>query len=111
MTDVSMPRERVITMADRDKVIEGLRHCSCCVPDACSDCTYDTFPPRLCVQHLTGDALELLNDTTEWNPVDPDRRGYSNVFECNECGGRVYYTYWVEECDYNFCPWCGRRTR
>ena len=98
-------------MRDIDKVIEGLRRCSCCVPDACSDCTYNTFPPRLCVQRLTGDALELLNDTTEWNPIAPDSRGRANAFECNECKRLVYFGSFVAECDYDFCPWCGRRTR
>lgn len=97
-------------MPDLAKVIKGIE-CSIGTRGVnnCLDCPYDA--EEQCSALLLRDALELLNDTTEWDPVDPDRRGYSNVFECNECGGRVYYTYWVEECDYNFCPWCGRRTR
>ena len=38
----------------------SLARCSCGVPDACSDCHYDNYPPRICVQHLTSDALALL---------------------------------------------------
>ena len=47
-------------MADREKVMWSLARCSCGVPDACSDCHYDNYPPRICVQHLTSDALALL---------------------------------------------------
>ena len=47
-------------MINREKVVEGLRICSCGVPDACSDCPYDNYPPRICVQHLTKDAFNLL---------------------------------------------------
>lgn len=47
-------------MADREKVMWSLARCSCGVPDACSDCCYDNWPPRICVQHLTNDALTLL---------------------------------------------------
>ena len=47
-------------MNDREKVMWSLARCSCGVPDACSDCYYDNYPPRICVQHLTSDALALL---------------------------------------------------
>jgi len=47
-------------MTDREKVMWSLARCSCGVPDACSDCYYDNYPPRICVQHLTSDALALL---------------------------------------------------
>ena len=47
-------------MTDREKVMWSLARCSCGVPDACSDCCYDNWPPRICVQHLTNDALTLL---------------------------------------------------
>lgn len=47
-------------MTDKEKVMWSLARCSCGVPDACSDCNYDNYPPRICVQHLTGDALALL---------------------------------------------------
>ena len=47
-------------MPDREKVMWSLARCSCGVPDACSDCCYDNWPSRICVQHLTNDALALL---------------------------------------------------
>ncbi len=43
-----------------DDIIWSLERCCCGVPDACSDCNYDNYPPRICVQHLTADALELI---------------------------------------------------
>lgn len=56
------------------------------------------------------DARELLNDTTEWNPINPDRRMTANAFECNKCKRNVYFGTYQRECDYDYCPWCGRRT-
>lgn len=53
-------RKAVSVMTDREKVMWSLARCSCGVPDACSDCCYDNWPPRICVQHLTNDALTLL---------------------------------------------------
>ena len=43
-----------------DDIIWSLERCCCGVPDACSDCNYDNYPPRICVQRLTADALELI---------------------------------------------------
>lgn len=47
-----------------DDIIWSLERCCCGVPDACSDCNYDNYPPRICVQHLTADALELIKKYT-----------------------------------------------
>lgn len=47
-------------MPDREKVMYSLERCSSSVPDACRDCGYDKWPARICVQHLTKDAMELL---------------------------------------------------
>ena len=66
-------------MPDREKVIEGLRRCSCGVPDDCSDCPYDPLPPRICVAHLTKDALELL--------TEKPKRESRAMLPC-KCGGK-----------------------
>lgn len=47
---------------NKEKIIYSLERCSCGVPDACSDCFYNNYPPRICVQHLTADALKLIKD-------------------------------------------------
>lgn len=49
-------------MADLEKVVWSLERCASSVPDACKDCKYDNFPPRICVAHLAKDALELLKE-------------------------------------------------
>jgi len=48
-----------------DDIIWSLECCCCGVPDACSDCNYDNYPSRICVQHLTADALELIKKYKE----------------------------------------------
>ena len=99
-------------MADRDKVIKGLECCIHTESGYCpGECPYiKNFSCRGNVT-LMADALELLNDTTEWNPVNPDRGMNANAFECNKCKRLVHFGSFVRECDYDFCPWCGRRTR
>ena len=44
-----------------------------------------------------------------WKPVEPDTRGYTNCFECPECGMFVHIGTFVTACDYDFCPYCGTR--
>ena len=89
-------------MPDIEKVIEGLRRCSCNVPDACSDCPYDPFPSRICVIHLTKDALELL---TKEEAIEPQQRTEVDEWTC--CGncGRHIISKW------SVCPYCGRRIK
>ena len=48
-----------------DDIIWSLERCCCGEPDACSDCNYDNYPPRICVQHLTFDALKLIKKYKE----------------------------------------------
>ena len=42
----------------------------------------------------------------EWIPVDPDSRGYTDEFDCSNCGGTVHLGYYSKVCDYTYCPWC-----
>ena len=88
-------------MADIEKVMEGLRRCSCNVPDACSDCPYDSLPPRICVAHLTKDALELLKKQEPVKVADGRPRCR---FECGNCGTEFAFIY-------NYCPSCGRKVK
>lgn len=43
----------------------SLERCSSSVPDACRDCEYDKWPARICVQHLTKDALEVIKSAAK----------------------------------------------
>ena len=44
---------------------------------------------------------------TGWIPVEPDKRGYTNLFECPNCGSFVNIGTYYKECDYDYCPYCG----
>lgn len=48
-----------------DNIIWSLEQCYCRVTDACSDCNYDNYLPRICVQYLTVDTLELIKKYKE----------------------------------------------
>ena len=48
-----------------DDIIWSLECCCCGGSDACRDCNYDNYPPRICVQHLTFDALKLIKKYKE----------------------------------------------
>ena len=46
-----------------------------------------------------------------WIPVEPDTRGYTNCFECPECGMFVHLRTFVTACDYDYCPYCGSQIK
>jgi len=91
-------------MIDKEKVIEGLQHCACGVPNGCKDCPYDPLPPRICVALLTKDALELLK---EREPVAP--YWFEGIWKCGKCGDGVV-GYGTDHYG-KFCPVCGRRVK
>lgn len=43
-------------------------------------------------------------------PVEPDCRSYTDRFECTGCGCIVHIGTYEKECDYEFCPYCGKQT-
>ena len=43
-------------------------------------------------------------------PVEPDCRSYTDRFECTGCGCIVHIGTYEQECDYEFCPYCGKQT-
>ena len=97
-------------MPNREKVMWSLARCSCGVPDACSDCYYDNLPPKICVQHLTNDALVLLKAQ---EPIAP-------VVECDEypdCTPNGFELYYCGACGddiadgQKFCSNCGRQVK
>ncbi len=42
-----------------------------------------------------------------WTPVNPDCRGYADLFQCSICGCNVHLGTFEKDCDYYYCPWCG----
>ena len=50
-------------MADVENVIYAIERCTCHVPDACRDCSYDAgHPYDECIKMLLKDAMELLKE-------------------------------------------------
>lgn len=69
-------------MPDREKVMYSLERCSSSVPDACRDCEYDKWPARICVQHLTKDAMELLKAQKEKDELQKEEMaGVDSAFD------------------------------
>ena len=83
-----------------DDIIWSLERCCCGVPDACSDCNYDNYPPRICVQRLTADALELIKNITNISCKNcKNLNKYENEIElgynspCTTCKRRMQDNY------------------
>ena len=103
-------------MADREKVIKGLEHCtSAKYPYPCNGCAYcgniDYTDPWSCRIAVMRDALELLK---EQEPVEPITSGQDD-WACGNCGETVG---WNElSCSgqdavkHNYCPNCGKAVR
>lgn len=51
---------------------------------------------------------DVLKDITGAKPYKPDELGYSYQFQCIRCERIITLTYPKRDCDYNYCPWCGR---
>ena len=43
----------------------------------------------------------------EFKPVNPDCRGYTEMFKCPNFEANVQMPYSAKECEYNYCPYCG----
>ena len=45
---------------------------------------------------------------TELRPLNPDNRGYTDIFKCDKCGAYINTPY--NNCiDYRYCPYCGEK--
>lgn len=43
-----------------------------------------------------------------FKPINPDRIGYADRFECIKCGGWIqWHTYTKDIDEFNYCPYCG----
>lgn len=43
-----------------------------------------------------------------WSAYMPDIRGYTNEFMCSNCGAIIRIATYEKECDYPYCPFCGK---
>ena len=86
-------------MANREKVIEGLKHCNFGDCDRCyeNDCPY--YQSHDCTDELKNDILSLLK---EQEPVKPIR--LENWWKCASCCGNIV-------ANMKYCPRCGRSVK
>ena len=55
-------------------------------------------------------AMSLLEASMpHMNPVDPDNRGLTDVWECECCGKRAHLGTFAKVYEYDFCPNCGNQ--
>lgn len=45
---------------------------------------------------------------TRFLPVEPDEKGYTNIFKCSCCKRKVAVTPPKRTLDYEYCPYCKR---
>ena len=100
-------------MADREKVVKGLKTCT--ERSVCCGCGYyKPYAPRtlnspLCYKIMMKDALELLE---EKEPLiikkDNVDEVYDYMAECPECG--MIWAMWYSE-RMRYCPGCGRKVK
>lgn len=58
-------------------------------------------------------ALEMIRDKEPVSlfPIEPDSRGYTDAFRCSACKCNVYMRNYSKECEFEYCPHCGRRVK
>jgi len=99
-------------MADRDKVIKGLK-CIISGTVRCESCGYaiDKHGHHSCQQNCASDAIALLK---EQEAVKPKLVGES-MWICGKCeallGWEDFTPSGVELIEYKFCPECGKKVK
>ena len=90
-------------MADREKVIRGLEHCS---KADCEGCPYehDLHLGRW-VSELVKDALELLKGQEPVKPKEERLNDVDSIYRCGNCGTHFYYR------QQKYCAICGRMAK
>ena len=92
-------------MAELDKVIKAIEvHISTDDSVGCDDCTYEN--DGWCMTRVFADALELLKEqagTGCWEWIKEDK------YRCSECNSTTYVDECMEEPQYLFCPYCGKK--
>ena len=97
-------------MIDREKVIDGLEHCSDRTQKRCNPtCPYNDRV--FCETELAQDALALLKEQEAVEPKQVDLYGndewWGLVCVCPDCKAE-----WMsDKADTHFCPKCGRAVK
>lgn len=68
--------------------------------NGCNDCELS------CPRNELISILSKLRPTGQWIPVNPDSRGYTEIFECSCCKERIYRDHCMKRNDYPNCPYC-----
>lgn len=42
----------------------------------------------------------------KWIKIGKDSRGYTDTFECSECGELIRFMFYMDDCEYDYCPYC-----
>lgn len=50
-------------------------------------------------------------EETELKPLNVDVRGYTEVFECQNCKSLIRAHIFTKNIEYNFCPYCGMKVK
>lgn len=93
-------------MPDREKVIEGLRHC---LAGTCAECPYEG--DDICGTLLKAQALTILE---EQGPVEPEV--LIDTYICGNCKTRLERqaligpSVLISE-NFNYCPACGKKVK
>lgn len=51
---------------------------------------------------------DVLEGITTLKPFLPDKSGYTKRFQCVKCEQVISLPYEDQECNYLYCPYCGR---
>ena len=51
--------------------------------------------------------MDNKRGTTSFLPIEPDCRGYTDLYECENCKRYIRIGEFARECDYEYCPYCG----
>ena len=97
-------------MAELEKTIKALQNCSVQNDVGCQLCPYfedrKTYGHEWCTTVMAQDALELLKEqagTGCWEWIEEDK------YRCSECNSTTYVDECMEEPQYLFCPYCGKK--
>ena len=95
-------------------MMDGLISRQAAIDTLCDNCDHveAVCPHYPCKQYIAIENLPSAQPerkTGTWQKCGKDCRGYSDTYECSECGCLVQYAYYVTAIDYDFCPHCGAR--
>lgn len=96
-------------MADIEKVINDLLE----VREYIARKGHDLASRKCRMMDKITDALDLLKEQEEykpkghWTPYEPDKRGYTDGFECSRCERVILSDHYCKMIDFDFCPYCG----